>query len=64
MYTTTSKQQEGSTCKDSYRKCFIATKTTAKLWRGAMNRSEILRLCSHDAGTKNCRLIYCSHDTG
>ena len=25
MYTTTSKQQEGSTCKDSYQNCFIAT---------------------------------------
>ena len=25
MHTTTSKQQEGSTCKDSYPKCFITT---------------------------------------
>ena len=46
MYTTTSKQQEGSTCKDSYPNCFIATNSTAKLWRGAMNRGEILRACS------------------
>ena len=43
MYTTTSKQQEVSTCKDSYPNCFIATNSTAKLWRGAMNRGEILR---------------------
>ena len=42
MYTTTSKQQEGSTCKDSYPNCFIATNSTAKLWRGAMNHGEIL----------------------
>ena len=46
MYTTTSKQQEGSTCKDSYPNCFIATSSTAKRWRGAMNRGEILRACS------------------
>ena len=45
MYTITSKQQEGSTCKDSYQNCFIATNSTAKLWRGVMNRSEILRAC-------------------
>ena len=43
MYTATSKQQEGSTCKDSYQNCFIATNSTAKLWRGVMNRGEILR---------------------
>ena len=41
MYTTTSKQQEGSACKDSYQNCFIATNSTAKLWRGVMNRGEI-----------------------
>ena len=41
MYTTTSKQQEGSTCKDLYQNCFIATNSTAKLWRGVMNRGEI-----------------------
>ena len=46
MYTTTSKQQKGSTCKDSYQNCFIATNSTAKLWRGVMNRGEILRACS------------------
>ena len=46
MYTTTSKQQEGSTYKDSYPNCFIATNSTAKLWRGTMNRGEILRACS------------------
>ena len=36
MYTTTSKQQEGSTCKDLYPNCFIATNSAARLWRGAM----------------------------
>ena len=46
MYTTTSKQQEGSTCKDSYQNCFVATNSTAKLWRGVMNRGEILRACN------------------
>ena len=45
MYTTTSKRQHGSTCKISSPNCFIATDSTAKLWRGAMNRGEILRAC-------------------
>ena len=29
MYTTTSKQQEGSRCKDTYPKCFISFLPTA-----------------------------------
>ena len=41
MYTTISKRQEGSTCKDSHAKCFITTRSTAKLQPGAVNRSEL-----------------------
>ena len=41
MYTTISKPQEGSTCKDSHAKCFMATNSTVKLSPGAMNRSEL-----------------------
>ena len=41
MYTTISKPQEGCTCKDSHAKCFITTNSTAKLWPGAVNRSEL-----------------------
>ena len=37
MYTTTSKQQEGCTCKDSHPKCFMMTNSTAKLWPGTVN---------------------------
>ena len=44
MYSTTSKPQEDSTCKDSLPKCFIATNYTAKLSRGAVNRGEVLFL--------------------
>ena len=41
MYTTISKPQEGSTCKDSHAKCFITTNSIAKLLPGAMNCSEL-----------------------
>ena len=41
MYTTTSKQQEGCTFKDSHPKCFITTNSTAKPSRGAVNRGDI-----------------------
>ena len=50
MYTTTSK---GSTWKDSYPNCFIATNSTAKLWQGEMNavkfweRVPLFSLCFH-----------------
>ena len=47
MYSTTSKPQEGSTCKDSLPKCFMTTNSTAKLSRGAVNRGGILRTCFH-----------------
>ena len=47
MYSTTSKPQEGSTCKYSLPKCFITTNSTAKLSRGAVNRGEVLRTCFH-----------------
>ena len=51
MYTTTSKQQEGSTCKDSYPNCFIAK----KFYRETLARSDEhfesvfrhFRLCFH-----------------
>ena len=41
MYTTTSKQQEGYTFKDSHPTCFIATNSTAKLSPGAVNRGDV-----------------------
>ena len=41
MYTTTSKQQEGYTFKDSHPKCFITTNSTAKLSPGAVNRGDV-----------------------
>ena len=47
MYSTISKPQEGSTCKDSLPKCFMTTNPTAKLLRGAVNRGEVLRKCFH-----------------
>ena len=47
MYTTTSKHQEGSTCKDSHLKCFKTTNSTAKLWRGVINSDKVLRACFH-----------------
>ena len=45
MYARTSKPQEGFTCKDSHAKCFKTTNSTAKLYRGAMYRGEVLRAC-------------------
>ena len=48
MYTTTSKQQEGCTFKDSHPKCFITTNSTAKLSRGAVNRGDVLTACFRD----------------
>ena len=47
MYARTSKPQEGFTCKDSHAKCFKTTNSTAKLYRGAMYRGEVLRACFH-----------------
>ena len=41
MYTTTSKQQEGCTFKDSHPKCFITTNSIAKLSPGAVNRGDV-----------------------
>ena len=41
LYTTTSKQQEGCTFKDSHPKCFITTNSTAKLSPGAVNRGDV-----------------------
>ena len=42
MYTTTSKQQEGCTCKDSHPKCFMTTNiSTAKLSPGTVNRGDV-----------------------
>ena len=45
LYTITSKQQEGSTRKDSYPKCFITTNFDEFQREGAINRGEILRAC-------------------
>ena len=45
MYARTSKPQEGFTCKDSHAKCFKTTNSTAKLYRGAKYRGEVLRAC-------------------
>ena len=44
-YARTSKPQEGFTCKDSHAKLFKTTNSTAKLYRGAMYRGEVLRAC-------------------
>ena len=41
MYTTTPKQQEGCTLKDSHPKCFITINSTAKLSPGAVNRGDV-----------------------
>ena len=41
MYTTTPKQQEGCTCKDSHPKCFMTTNSTAKLSPGTVNRGDV-----------------------
>ena len=41
VYTTTSKQQEGCTFKDSHPKCFVTTNSTAKLSPGAVNRGDV-----------------------
>ena len=50
MYTTTSKQEEGCTFKDSHPKCFITilTNSTAKLSPGAVNRGDVLTACFRD----------------
>ena len=45
MYARTSKPQEGFTCKNSHAKCFKTTNSTAKRYRGAMYRGEVLRAC-------------------
>ena len=45
MYARISKPKEGFTCKDSHAKCFKTTNSTAKLYRGAMYRGEVLRAC-------------------
>ena len=45
MYARTSNPQEGFTCKDSHAKCFKTTNSTAKPYRGALYRGEVLRGC-------------------
>ena len=45
MYARTSKPQEGFTCEDSHAKYFKTTNSTAKLYRRAMYRGEVLRAC-------------------
>ena len=44
MYTTTSKQQEGTKCKDSCPKCFITTNFDKFHREGAINRGEIFEI--------------------
>ena len=44
MYTTTSKQQEGSRCKDSHLKCFITTNFDKFHRERAVNRSVVFPL--------------------
>ena len=41
MYTTTSKQQESCTFKNSHPKCFVTTNSTAMLSPGAVNRGDV-----------------------
>ena len=45
MYASTSRLSEGFTWKDYHAKCFKTTNSTAKLYRGAMYRGEVLRAC-------------------
>ena len=59
MYTTTSKQQEGCTYKDSHPKCFITTNSTAKLSPGAMNRGDVHVL--RESHTKVNSNTVCNH---
>ena len=49
MYTTTSKQQEGCTFKDSHPKCFITTnfdKFHREVFARAVNRGDVLTACN------------------
>ena len=51
MYTSTSKQQEGFTFKDSHPKCFITTnfeKCHPEAFAKAMNRGDVLTACFGD----------------
>ena len=51
MYTTTSKQQEGCTFKDSHPKCFITTnfdKFHRDAFARAVNRGDVLTACFRD----------------
>ena len=51
IYTTTSKQQEGCTLKDSHPKCFITTnfdKFHREAFARAMNRGDVLTACFRD----------------
>ena len=51
MYTSTSKQQEGCTFKDSHPKCFITTnfdKFHREAFARGMNRGDVLTACFRD----------------
>ena len=51
MYTSTSKQQEGCTFKDSHPKCFITTnfdKFHREAFARAVNRRDVLTACFRD----------------
>ena len=51
MYTTTSKQQEGCTLKDSHPTCFITTnfdKFHREAFARVVNRADVLKTCFRD----------------
>ena len=61
MYTTTSKQQEGCTFKDSHPKCFITTnfdKFHREAFARAVNRGDVLTVCFRDIATKSIRMAF------
>ena len=70
MYTTTSRQQEGCTFKDSHPKCFITTnfdKFHREAFARAVNRGDVLTACFRDMefvitvilfDVKDYRLVY------
>ena len=53
MYARTFKPQQGFTCKDSHAKCFKTTNSTAKLYRGAMYRGEVIDLYNTGSRIQN-----------
>ena len=66
MYTTTSKQQEGCTFKDSHLKCFITTnfdKFHREAFARAVNRGDVLTACFRDIQSqRSIRMEFVSID--